>query len=181
VNYKHFIPKRPSEAEIAYLRRYTIDTARGLVFFDGHEVGHKNNHGYFVISGLASTINSSRKKHLRHHVIWWAHYGVWPANLLDHDDGNITNDAVANLRLSTTRDNSANSPRKRSGGLPTGVMPAASSKSFEARIVLKTSKGHRAVYLGSFSTPELAGQAYLIAKDRIAHGLPARANQRKPL
>lgn len=164
----HHTPKIPSEDELQYLSRYDVDTSLGKVSFGGKEVGHLGNHGYVVISGRLTGVGRNRKKHLRHHIVWWAHYGAWPSNLLDHGNGIITDDSISNLILSSTRDNPANSPRRRDTGMPTGVMKNKYGR-FEARIGVNG----RIVFLGTRLTPEEAGCLYQEAKERLG------ANQRQ--
>ena len=164
MNSQHHMPIKPSIEELDYLMKYLVDTSKGLVIFGGREIGHINSHGYVIISGKRTGIGRNRKKHLRSHVVWWAHFGEWPRMSLDHIDGNRIHDAVQNLREVTVRENNSNSPRLRSLSLPTGVSISASGKRYEARIGFEG----RMQYLGTYSTPEEAGSAYQ----------QARANQR---
>lgn len=43
-----------------------------------------------------------------HRLAWLHYYGKWPPGSLDHKDGNNLNNAIANLRVATFAQNSAN-------------------------------------------------------------------------
>lgn len=159
---KHFDPVLPSTEELIYLRRYDIKPLEGKVYINGKEVGHKNSHGYIVISGKLTGIGRNRKKHLRSHLIWWSYYNCWPKQMLDHKNTDQQDDRINNLRYSTPVDNNANRKKKRN--LPTGVMKMRGANRFESRIVFKG----KTRYLGSYATPEEAGNVYQRVKQTIA-------------
>lgn len=57
--------------------------------------------GYYVAS-----INGRRV--YKHHVIWAMHYGEWPDSMIDHMDGDPTNNHISNLRLVSRAENQRN-------------------------------------------------------------------------
>jgi len=50
------------------------------------------------------------KSYMAHRIIWLLWYGTEPAALLDHRDGDPTNNRIANLRLATKAQNGQNRP-----------------------------------------------------------------------
>jgi hypothetical protein len=105
-------------------------------------------------------IRIDRKLYKAHRLVWFYVYGVWPANHIDHIDGNRSNNRICNLRDVDNAINSQNQKRARSDnkcGL-LGVMKNGSG--FQAQIKVNGSSQ----YLGTFQTPEDAHEAYLSAK-----------------
>jgi hypothetical protein len=47
-----------------------------------------------------------------HRVVWVFHYGEWPADQIDHIDGNRGNNDLANLRVVTNAENCRNQRRR---------------------------------------------------------------------
>lgn len=68
-------------AKKAYCRRVT----------KGQKVGTKSPDGYF-------RVGCNYKTYLVHRVIYYLHYGVWPLGVVDHIDGNPSNNNPDNLR-----------------------------------------------------------------------------------
>lgn len=104
--------------------------------------------------------------YLGHRLCWLLHFGVWPTNLIDHINGDPSDNRLANLRDATRECNAENRRRARSGSKSgfLGVSPAGVK--FQARIHARG----RSVYLGVFSKPEEAHQAYLTAKRSLHAG-----------
>lgn len=96
-----------------------------------------------------------------HRIIWEMHNGPIPVGMLiDHIDGNVSNNKIENLRLATRQQNNANRSKmlnscKTGHNLPKGVVLTASGK-FRARIGYK-GETHS---LGIYSTIEEAETAY---------------------
>lgn len=98
----------------------------------------------------------------------------WVPEVIDHIDHDPTNNRPGNLRPATTQQNRANSRSARDKGssLPKGVF-LEKGRYITARIGLNG----KSRYLGTFSTPEVAHQAYLAAA-AAAHGEYACAGWR---
>ncbi len=122
--------------------------------FKAGDVAGSPSEGYYNIC-----INY--RLHKAHRLAWLMHYGLWPDGQVDHIDGNRGNNAIANLREATNRQNGRNRPKQRnnSSGYK-GVSP--SNGKWRAQIT--TSDGYQ--YIGTFDTPELAHAAYLEAASR---------------
>lgn len=85
--------------------------------------------------------------------------GQWPPALIDHIDGDGTNNRWANLRPATHAQNNANKSKNRSKAGLKGVSWYAARKCFRAQIVV----GGRYIFLGYHATPQAAHAAYSAA------------------
>lgn len=97
-----------------------------------------------------------------HRVAWALTFNEWPKGLIDHINGNRSDNRIDNLRTGTQTQNLQNKrsalPSSKSGLI--GAMFDNSTGRFRARI---RSNGKR-INLGSFSTQDEAHFAYLKAK-----------------
>lgn len=107
------------------------------------------------------------KTYSAHRIAWFYVRGRWPVGDIDHIDGNKANNAFSNLREVPHRINSQNrvkaSKESSSGFL--GVSTAPFSK-WVARIAVDGKNK----YLGHYTTPEAAHEAYLSAKRKMHKG-----------
>jgi hypothetical protein len=71
---------------------------RGLV---GAPVGSDNGRGHLIVK-------VGGRNYLVHRLIWLVVHGRWPADELDHIDGNPANNALDNLREATRAQNAQN-------------------------------------------------------------------------
>ena len=67
----------------------------------GQEAGTAHSGGYWSISIYG-------RKWLAHHLAWLLFYGVWPARFVDHANLDKRDNRIANLRLASFAENSAN-------------------------------------------------------------------------
>lgn len=103
-----------------------------------------------------------------HRLAWFYVSGEWPDGVIDHIDGNKTNNAISNLRAATHAQNAARRKTTRMIGPSRGVVPHQGG--YVARIH-HAGKRH---YLGYFLDPEEAKAAYE-AKAKELHGEFAHA------
>ena len=96
-----------------------------------------------------------------HRLIWLLMTGEWPANEVDHINGDPADNRWANLREATRSQNSVNRPYKNRTGYR-GV--AERHGKFYARIM--DGVGNR-VTLGCFATAEDAHEAYRLAAEKM--------------
>jgi hypothetical protein len=92
-----------------------------------------------------------------HQVAWYLHYGAWPAQTLDHKNGNRRDNSIANLRLATNSENGQNqkrSARNKSGYK--GVTMHKASGLWRACIVVDGKQRS----LGYFKDPAEGHRAY---------------------
>lgn len=117
------------------------------------------NHGYIRIS-------VDGKLYLAHRVAWLYINGEWP-NVIDHINGNRTDNRLENLRSVTTRVNSQNrkSPPKHNRS---GLMGAKKVSDNSWRAII--SIGGKQRNIGSYKTPEEAHFAYLSIKRQMHAG-----------
>lgn len=123
--------------------------------------GATDSHGY-------AQIRLNGKLYLAHRLAWLLHHGVWPADQVDHVNGNRADNRMSNLRLASGSVNQRNAKRRKdnTSGVP-GVVWHKPSQRWLAR--LSTDCGVK--YLGYFSDKEAAIKTRLTAAE--AHGYHA--------
>lgn len=98
-----------------------------------------------------------------HRIIWAYCTGEWPAVEIDHVDGDKTNNRVSNLRT-VTRNGNAQNLR---GGRGKSPLLGAHWNTEAGRWRSKIVADGKQKFLGYFSTPEEAHEAYLRAKREL--------------
>lgn len=114
----------------------------------GRTAGGADGKGYH-------SINILKHKFKVHRLVWLWHYGESSHGLLDHINGNRTDNRIENLREATLAENVRN--RLRGGKLATGVSEDTHG-AYKARIQDATGKK---IYLGTFATEAEASAAYV--------------------
>ena len=132
---------------------------------DASTAGWKHNKGYIAIG-----INC--KNYLAHRVIWCIVYGYWPKHLIDHADGNKSNNSLINLRKASSNQNAQNAKlRKDSTSNVKGVSWLCGRNKWVARV---QSNGMRKTigYFSNLEDAETAVKAYraLIHNDFANNG-----------
>ena len=121
----------------------------------GHSAGtiHKNGRREICILGL---------RHKAPRLAWLLTHGRWPEGVIDHINGDPSDDRAENLRDVTFKTNSQNQRRAQLSNKSSGLLGVAlhHSGKWQARLVV----AGKNLYLGSFPTPEAAHEAYLAAK-----------------
>lgn len=127
---------------------YDADT--GIFTRNGKCAGNPHGRGY-------RQIYFEGKRYPEHHVAWFMVNGVWPLELgfvIDHIDGNRSNNAISNLRLATNQENNRNQKtRSDNTSGHKGVYWRAERQSW--RVVLNVSKG-KVKQFGCYKDFELA-------------------------
>lgn len=104
------------------------------------------------------------RSYFAHRLAWLFVHGVWPANYIDHVDGVRRNNAIANLRPATARQNQFNRRIQRSNASGfKGVHWEPEERKWYATIRINGQKKH----LGRYDDPADAHRAYEAAA--IAH------------
>ncbi|MBA1157754.1 HNH endonuclease signature motif containing protein [Microvirga mediterraneensis] len=140
---------------LRYLFRYDPETGQ---FWRRHpHAGYNINReaGYVRKGAPYREIRVDQKLYLAHRLAWLYMTGEWPVETVDHIDGIPANNAWANLRAATFKENSRNRGRlpNNTTGYP-GV--SRQRRRFRARIVVDG----KPIELGSFDTKEAARDAY---------------------
>ena len=116
------------------------------------------------VSGRYLQINICGKKLRGHQIAWFLTHGRMPTTI-DHINGDGLDNRICNLREVTTQQNIHNHrkpPRHNTSGF-LGVSYYKAGNKFSAHINLDGKKRH----LGYFNDPQIAHQAYLVAKREI--------------
>jgi hypothetical protein len=129
---------------------FTWKKFRGCTAKAGSLTGNLSASGYI---GLC--ING--KRYLAHRIAYKIVYGCDPNGILDHIDGDVTNNCISNLRVATFKQNQGNSktPKHNISGIK-GV----SWKAKDNRWVAQIKHGRKKIWLGGYKTKEEAGAAY---------------------
>jgi hypothetical protein len=141
----------PSEAFLASVS-YDPDTGvftrtDGDKHVRGKPTGTDRGDGYIVI-------RIRGEKCAAHRLAWYFTSGEWPADEVDHVNGNASDNRAANLRPATHAQNAAN--RRGRGKRKKGVSFDRRQKRFIAQIGVRG----RNRFLGRFSTEDEAHDAY---------------------
>lgn len=131
-------------------RRITVGMIAGYV--DRHS-------GYTIVVVRA-------RRYFVHRVAWLMVIGSWPANEIDHIDGQRSNNAWANLRDVSRRVNSENQRAARKIN-KCGLLGVSKKKYSYAANIVSLGEVH---YLGRFKTANDAHEAYLVAKRKLHEG-----------
>ncbi|MFM5231688.1 HNH endonuclease [Aeromonas media] len=130
----------------------------------GKPVGRVNGNGY-LIAGY------QRKDYYVHRIIWEIHNGPIPDGyMIDHIDGDRSNNHIENLRLATRKQNGMNCKRHndRKHDLPKGVYLHKCGK-YQCNLTIDG----KSTYIGFFSDLALAEQTIQAARE-THHGEFAR-------
>jgi hypothetical protein len=136
-------------------RHFSYNASTGLIVWAiptsnrckaGDEAGGSIHRGY-------RSVCFGYNSFLAHRLAWALHYGSWPAGIIDHINGDTSDNRIENLRSTTHRINSSNQRRHRNGG-SCGVYQTSWGR-WEARY-----KAHgKRVYVGCFDTEAEAVRA----------------------
>jgi hypothetical protein len=127
----------------------------------GDTAGHVNTEGYRMIK----VGNASRRAH---RLAWLYVHGEWPANQIDHRDGDRSNNKFDNLRDVNNSVNQQNQrgPRSNNTSGFLGVSWHKKDRNWCAQITIEGRRNN----IGAYPTPELASAAYLSEKRRLHSG-----------
>lgn len=120
----------------------------------GNEVGCLTKDGY----RQACIKNKSFYLHI---VAWYLHYGSLPTGILDHRNGNRSDNRIANLRVVSKSENIQNQrkPNKRN---KTGFLGV--TQKWTNSFVANLKAAGKTIRMGPFKTAEEAYEAYVLAK-----------------
>lgn len=126
---------------------FWLDTAKARQM-RGKKAGSLNSANYILVRVNGRQIVASR-------IIWALAHGEWPPVMIDHINGDTTDDKLSNLRLATQQQNNMNH-RKRPDNVSgiTGVHPMGPNK-WRAQIRIR----NKPTYLGVYTVFEEAVMA----------------------
>lgn len=116
-------------------------------------------------TGRYETISINGTKYRSNRLAWLFYYGEWPKNVVDHIDGDPSNNKIANLRDVSQAENVRNKTKPYVGSLVPYIGVTISKGKFRAMIGV----GRKNKCLGRYNTAEEASEAYQKAKSEI-HG-----------
>lgn len=103
-------------------------------------------------------------KHMKaHRVAWYLTHGEWPS-MIDHIDGDRTNNSLSNLRIASYSQQNCNrrKPRNNSSGVK-GVSWNSQAEKWQARV----QADKRVKFLGYFESVEEASAAVLTYRETV--------------
>lgn len=116
----------------------------------GDVAGNLYSSGYLYIG-------FQRKLYRAHTLAWLYIHGVFPRKMVDHIDGNPSNNSIRNLRECSASENQKN--RKMNSNNTSGYKGVSFDKSL-GRWRATGATGNKTIHIGFFDTPEEAGEAY---------------------
>lgn len=132
----------------------------------GMEAGHLGGNGYLYVRHLGKTL-------LVHRIAWLLSHKEWPKAYVDHINMNATDNRLSNLRECNPAQNLQNrkATRRNKCGFKGVCRNTGRGKPWRATIAVNGKQKH----VGTFDTPEEAGEAYLKAA-KVYFGEFARAS-----
>lgn len=128
------------------------------------KITHHNQKEFASIKeGHYPSIRWNGRSYKEHQLIWLWHFGYVP-KIVDHINGDVTDNRIENLRECTHAENMRNSkPRRSKYGLKGVYSSGLKGKPFKSLICVD----RKQIHLGVFETPEQAHEAYVSASEKI--------------
>jgi hypothetical protein len=158
---QRYIKPTPTRERLRELFYYSV--VEGALYWRAGGQGRRAAH---IPAGVQNSVKGyiritvDYKAYPRHRLVWAYFYGDPGAMLVDHINGNRSDDRIENLRLASESDNRRNSKfyRTNTSGYK-GVTLEKSVNKWKAYIYINNRRHH----LGLFPTPEEAHAAYCAA------------------
>jgi len=125
----------------------------------GKQAGTKTKQGYFLVE-------TKRKRFYAHRIVWLLAYGKFPDGDIDHINGDPADNRLDNLRDVSCTVNMQNQRRAQSHSSTGFLGVSRNGSGWQAQIRICGKKRH----LGTFSTPQQAHEAYVLAKRQHHEG-----------
>jgi hypothetical protein len=150
------------ESELEVVLRYEPET--GLLFWTdkahksvkNKQAGTPNHLGYIIVL-------FKNKRYYAHRLAWLLTYGGWPSQMIDHIDGDTSNNAISNLRDVNNKTNQCNRHKARIDS-KSGLMGASPYRNkWKAQI----KRDGVVKYLGIYKTALEAHEVYKQEKNHV--------------
>jgi hypothetical protein len=156
---KRKINKMPTTERLRHLFDYDPDTGILIAKTDrpkcpaGSVIGAKNSHGHLVC-------RVDYQIYYVHRIAWVLHYGEEPPKIIDHINGDGSDNRIENLRAASLSQNMANTgaSNRTTSGMK-GAYWSTLEKKWRSGII----RGGKYHHLGWFSTESEAAAAYRAA------------------
>lgn len=126
----------------------------------GARAGTKDSEGYTVVRYLG-------KGYKAHRIAWLLHYGVAPAEWIDHVNGCKSDNRICNLRLATGNLNHMNVWKSNGRSGLRGVSWFSQYQKWKATI----QHNGKTIFLGHYPDKDAAYFVYLSAKAALTNGV----------
>lgn len=136
---------------------------RGLCFEPGQVAGHIHSitkYRLIKIDGL---------HYCAHRLAWALHHGQEPRHLIDHINGDRSDNRISNLRDVPKSTNAENQRKAAAHNISTGLLGASVDRR-TGRVVANIRVNRKLIRIGSFATAQEAHAAYLAAKRQLHEG-----------
>jgi len=126
----------------------------------GHSYKKGDKAGYLCTTGyIKHSIHGGY--YMAHRLVWLHVYGKWPTNIIDHINGNPSDNRLCNLREVTVSQNAQNQKKAQIDNT-TGFLGVIKSGKHRYKAVININGKY--CHLGTFDTPEIAHNEYIHAK-----------------
>jgi hypothetical protein len=174
----------PQEVLDLIKKRYLYDPNTGIVSAKGKKIGslHKRRGRtsylrFNIVLDVHTDDLGIRTQRfytaLLHQIIWYLVYDNWPDKLIDHIDGDGTNNKLNNLRLATSEQNGHN--QRKQSRKTSSQYKGVSFDTWSGRWQSYIQHKNKNIHIGRHDTEEEAARAY-DAKARELFGEFANCN-----
>lgn len=150
----------------ALLEMFLYDEDRGVLINRQYRAGGKVKKGTDAANPHHTGyryVLIKNKNYAEHRLVYMYHHGSIPKNLvIDHIDGNPSNNRIENLRLATLSQNQYNRKNLSTSKCKKGVSYHTTTGKYVSAITVDTHK----IYLGLYLTEEEAHEAYKVASSK---------------
>lgn len=123
-----------------------------------------------LASGGYKRVTINYRPYYIHRIVWAMTHGHWPQGIIDHINGDVSDNRPENLREATPSQNQLNQKRHRAGRMP-GTYLRKKSGRWYAIVPKIPGNLPRATYIGSFCTRDEAGEAVQKYIKKVAYEL----------
>lgn len=124
--------------------------------------GCTDRHGY-----LQTRIDG--KIYFNHRIAWAYVYGEMPSGVIDHINGDPSDNRIENLRDVTRKTNQENQRRAAASNTTSGLLGVSLHRN-TGKFVASIQADRKSYYLGLYETPERAHEVYIAAKRKLHKG-----------